>query len=62
MLVHDDTPRVKWRLAVIEDVLVGEDGLIRAVNIRTSTGKTNRLVTKLYPLEVTVSEPIVVPR
>ena len=53
VLVHDDTPRVNWKYAVIESVIKGNDGLIRAVNIRTSTGKTTRPITKLYPLEVT---------
>ena len=28
VLVHDDIPCVKWRLAVVEDVIVGEDALI----------------------------------
>ena len=37
VLVHGDIPRVKWRLAVVEDVIAGEDGLIRAANIWTST-------------------------
>ena len=53
VLIHDDTPRVNWKYAVIEGVIRGNDGLIRAVNIRTSTGKTTRPITKLYPLEVT---------
>ena len=52
VLVHDDTPRVNWKYAVIESVIRGNDGIIRAVNIRTSTGKTTRPITKLYPLEV----------
>ena len=58
VLVHDDTPRINWRLAVIEDTISGEDGLVRAANIRTSTGRTNCPITKLYPLEVTTSEPL----
>ena len=58
VLVHDDTPRINWRLAVVEDTIAGEDGLVRAANIRTSTGRTNRPVTKLYPLEVTAADPL----
>ncbi|XP_065895991.1 uncharacterized protein [Dysidea avara] len=58
VLVHDDTPRISWRLAVVEDTIAGEDGLVRAANIRTSTGKTNRPVAKLYPLEVTAADPL----
>ena len=53
ILVHDDSPRVNWKYAVIESVIRRNDGLIRAVNIRTSTGKTTHPITKLYPLEVT---------
>ena len=42
VLIHDDKPRVDWRLAGIEELIPGGDGLILAANIRTSTGKTNR--------------------
>ena len=54
--VHDDTKRVNWRLAVIEAVHKGADGLIRSADIRTATGKTNRPIARLYPLEVSSSE------
>ena len=39
-------------MAVIESVNKGEDGKIRSANIRTSTGRTNRPVARLYPLEL----------
>ena len=55
VLVHDDTPRVNWKLAVIQQVIKGKDGLIRAANIRTASGITNRPITKLYPLEINAS-------
>ena len=44
VLVHDNAPRIKWQLAVIEDVIKGSDGLIRAANIHTKAGRTNRLI------------------
>ena len=50
--MHDEGPRSAWKLAIIESLIEGGDGLIRAANIRTSTGCTNRPITKLYPLEV----------
>ena len=53
VLTHDDTARVNWRMAVIESVNKGADGMIRSANIRTSTGRTNRPVARLYPLELT---------
>ena len=52
VLVHDDTPRAGWKLAIIEEVITGHDGHIRAVNIRTSSGRTNRPISRLYPLEI----------
>ena len=56
VLIHEDTPRINWRMAVIESVNKGGDGIIRSANIRTTTGKTNRPITRLYPLELTVEE------
>ena len=53
MLIHDDTPRVNWRMAVIESVNKGADGMIRSANVRTFTGRTNRPIARLYPLELT---------
>jgi len=58
VLVHDDTPRISWRLSVIEDIITGKDGLVRAAKIRTSTSKTNHPITKLYPLEVITSDSL----
>ena len=52
VLVHDDTHRSTWKLAVIESLIEGGDALVRAANIRASTGCTNRPITKLYPLEI----------
>lgn len=51
--IHDDVPRSQWRLAVIEEVNRGDDGYIRSVTVRTTNGKTNRPIARLYPLEVT---------
>ena len=56
VLIHSDNPRLLWRMAVIESLIRGKDGLVRAVNLRTSKGKTNRPITKLYPLELVDSE------
>jgi len=58
VLVHDDTLHINWRLAVVEDTIVKEDGLIKTANIRTSTGRINHPVTKSYPLEVTMTDPL----
>ena len=61
VLIHDDTPRINWQLAVIEDVIKGSDGLIRAVNIRTKSGRINRPIARLYPLEVRSADTLMRP-
>lgn len=35
-----------------EELIKGLHGIARAVNIRTSTGRTNRSIVKLFPLEL----------
>ena len=47
--LEDDSPRTAWRLAKLDALLTGKDGMIRAVKLRTSYGCTNR------PLFQTVS-------
>ena len=54
--VHNEGPRVYRRLALDEKLIKGNDGLVRAAHIRTSSGKTNRPIPKLYPLEITTQE------
>ncbi|XP_053390067.1 uncharacterized protein LOC128552993 [Mercenaria mercenaria] len=50
--IHDDCPRTRWKLAVVEELLPGNDGITRAAKIRTQNGSSTRPVVKLYPLEV----------
>ena len=50
MLVHDETPRTAWKLAIAESLIKGGDRLVRAANIRTSMGCPNRPITNLYAL------------
>ena len=57
VLVYDDSPRNTWKLAIVEELMTGKDGLVRAVKIKTAQGRTNRPIAKLIPLEV--STPIV---
>ena len=35
VLVHNDSQRNKWPLAIVEDLIIGGDGAVRAVRIRT---------------------------
>ena len=52
VIVHDESPRLKWHLAVVQELKRGNDNLVRSATIRTVNGLTNRPISKLYPLEV----------
>ena len=54
--IHDDAPRNQWKLGVIEGLNRGNDGYIRSVTVRTASGRINRPIARLYPLEVSVDE------
>ena len=56
VLIHDDNPRVSWKLALVTSINRGRDGLVRSVNLRTANGTTNRPITRLHPLEVQAKE------
>jgi len=61
VLVHDNTTRVNWKLAVIESLNKGGDGMIRSANIYIATGRTNRPIARLYHLEMTAPEMTIKP-
>jgi len=56
VLIHDDTPGVQWKLAVMKQVNKGADGLIRSANVRKTARTTNQPVARLYSLGVTAKE------
>jgi len=53
-MIHDDRPHVHWKLAVIEKISKG-GGFNQSAEVRSeqAVAKLNRLIAKLYPLEVT---------
>jgi hypothetical protein len=50
--IHDEGPRIHWRLAVVQELITGKDGSTRTAKIRTKNGLTTRPILKLYPLEI----------
>ena len=58
VLVYDeDLPRTLWKTAVVEDLIQGNDGLVRGARIRVKSGADKlstlqRPVQLLYPLEI----------
>ena len=67
VLVYDqDLPRTLWRLAVVERLIEGTDGEIRAAEIRVKSGKQasslfRRSVQHLYPLELNQAQDVLPP-
>ena len=50
--IHEDTlPRCRWSLGVIDELVTGSDGRVRAAKVRCRRGVTTRPIAKLYPLE-----------
>ena len=61
VLVHDDKPHGFWRLAKVNQLLTGKDGLVRGAVVRITSGKDRvtdlqRPIQLLYPLEVDCCE------
>jgi hypothetical protein len=52
VLIHGDSLRINWKYARVDSLIRSEDGVVRAVNVWTADGLTNRPISKLYPLEV----------
>ena len=47
--------RINWKLAVVERLITGLDGVTRAAEIKTAGGKTNQPITRLFLLEINES-------
>ena len=47
LLIDPDISRGKWQMGVVDNVYPGKDGLVRSVNVRTTSGTYDRPITKL---------------
>lgn len=58
VLLYDESlPRTLWKLALVEGLIQGKDGLVRGARIRVRSGKDKflslqRPIQHLYPLEI----------
>ena len=50
-MIHDDIPRLRWKLAIIEDVIKSNDGLVHAAHIKTGNCRTTRPIVKLHTVK-----------
>ena len=56
VIVHDEKPRMQWKLALVDELIKGGDDLVRAAHIQIGRYRTTRPIVKLYPLEVSSSD------
>ncbi|XP_074658628.1 uncharacterized protein LOC141911541 [Tubulanus polymorphus] len=52
VLIHNDGPRIAWKLATVTKLNFGADNIVRSVQLKMATGVTNRPLIKSYPLEI----------
>lgn len=58
LLFDQASPRIHWKLAVVNKAFVGRDGKVRSCEIRCGDGKVfRRPVQLLYPLELSLLAP-----
>ena len=48
----DEKNRGRWKLGIVTDMFPGNDGVVRAVELRTKNGTLQRPIQFLYPLEL----------
>ena len=56
LLLDQTTPRHLWPLAIVEEVSVGRDGLVRSVLVRTRTTTFRRPITQVIMLEARTND------
>ena len=52
ILKTDEQSRGKWPLEMIEELIVGKDGVVRAAEVRTGKNQLERAIQRLFPLEL----------
>ena len=48
----DEKDRNHWKLGIVEELMPGKDGVVRAVRLRAGRNRLERTVQHLYPLEL----------
>ena len=62
VIKDDNKDRNKWKLGIVEELIAGHDGVVRAVKLRADKSFLERAVQQLYPLEPSCDKPREVPK
>ena len=58
VIIQDESrDRNTWKLGIIEELIVGRDGIVRGAKLRAGRGILERAVQQLYLLELSVDRP-----
>jgi hypothetical protein len=59
IIKEDQKPRNVWKLAMVKQLIMGRDSVVRAVRLKTGNGHLERAIRHLFPLELScdVEEP-----
>jgi hypothetical protein len=57
ILLREDNTTLQWPTAVVTNVHLGKDGIVRVVTIRTPKGEFKRPITKICPLPCESDDP-----
>ena len=61
LIKGEEKNRGKWKIGIVDKLIPGRDGIVRAVKLRASTGYLERPIQFLHPMELHVdakdSEP-----
>lgn len=57
VIKDDNKDRNKWKLEIVEELVAGRDGVVRAVKLRAGKSYLERAVQQLYPLELSCDKP-----
>ena len=52
----EERNRNKWKMRIVEQLISGRDGVVRAAKLRAGKGTLERAVQHLYPLELTCDQ------
>ena len=52
IIKDDNKDRNKWKLRIVEELIAGRDGVVRAARLRAGKSYLERALQQLYPLEL----------
>ena len=53
IIKDEERNRNQWKMKIVEELISGRDGVVRAAKLRAGKGTLERAVQHLYPLELT---------